>query len=124
MTLRLFSMRDMAMTESRLQEKLFELTERLAAIQRDRRAGLDPDSQERAAQLENYDVLDRLADEAHEEVEKVRAAVRRLHTGSYGLCIACGDAIDESRLAAYPQASHCMVCAAPAAPAPPRRTAV
>ena len=42
--------------------------------------------------------------------EQVIAALRRLDGGSYGLCLACGEAIDANRLEAIPAAGLCRSC--------------
>jgi DnaK suppressor protein len=40
----------------------------------------------------------------------VRAALRRIHDGSFGTCIDCEWAISPKRLAAVPWASRCIAC--------------
>jgi DnaK suppressor protein len=40
----------------------------------------------------------------------VKAALRRIRDGSYGVCIECESAISERRLAAVPWASRCIQC--------------
>ena len=42
--------------------------------------------------------------------EAIVAAERRLAKGDYGLCEACGEAIDFARLEAQPAASRCLRC--------------
>ncbi|QJW85067.1 TraR/DksA family transcriptional regulator [Ramlibacter terrae] len=46
------------------------------------------------------------------ELAQVNAALLRVHEGSYGVCDACGDDIDERRLAAVPTARFCTGCRA------------
>lgn len=41
----------------------------------------------------------------------VVAALQRLDKGAYGICQQCGGAIDQARLAAWPDASLCIACA-------------
>jgi RNA polymerase-binding transcription factor DksA len=43
--------------------------------------------------------------------EQVRAALRRLESGTYGKCLACGEAISAERLEALPYVSLCTPCA-------------
>ncbi len=43
-------------------------------------------------------------------LESVNAAVRRIHEGEYGNCIACGDRIQAKRLEALPWANYCLDC--------------
>lgn len=44
------------------------------------------------------------------EVRDIDAALRRILTGSYGVCVQCGAAIGEKRLQAYPTAKRCLEC--------------
>ncbi|CAI6020678.1 TraR/DksA C4-type zinc finger protein [Cohnella sp. JJ-181] len=41
-------------------------------------------------------------------LEKIEAAIRRMDTGEYGICAACGKFIDPERLEAMPTAVYCM----------------
>jgi DnaK suppressor protein len=43
-------------------------------------------------------------------LRQVRAALRRIHDGSYGTCIECDWAISPKRLVAVPWASRCIQC--------------
>ncbi|RRQ20811.1 hypothetical protein [Thiohalobacter thiocyanaticus] len=54
------------------------LRERLAAIRQDYAAGLDPDSEERAQQLENAEVLAAIARTTAEELEEVERLLQGL----------------------------------------------
>ena len=57
--------------KSELIAKRDELLERLIAIEKDYRQGLDPDSGERAVQLENAEVLDGIARAARDELNSI-----------------------------------------------------
>jgi len=61
-----------------LLSKRDELRERLEAIERDYRQGLDADSEERAVQLENAEVLDGIARAAREELERIEKELAAL----------------------------------------------
>ena len=93
-----------------LQEKA-ELSERLNKIKADVTGGLEADSKEQAAQLENQEVLDALANEATEQLQLITQALQRMEEGTYGTCIGCGTEIDSRRLEARPYAPHCIACA-------------
>lgn len=54
------------------------LRERLEAIRNDLRQGLDRDAEERAIQLENYEVLEGIARAANEELERIEERLRAL----------------------------------------------
>ena len=43
---------------------------------------------------------------------EIDQALQRLHSGSYGLCSACGEPISAARLQAAPQAPRCVACEA------------
>ncbi len=44
------------------------------------------------------------------EVRDIDAAQRRILTGTYGICVTCGEPIDPKRLEAYPTAKRCLEC--------------
>ena len=92
-------------------QKKDELSARLAKITANLRRGYEADSKERAKQLEDNEVVDALGNEARTEIVKISAALRRLDTGDYGLCVECGLPIHEARLKAYPYADECIECA-------------
>jgi len=94
-----------------LLQKKEELDARLTRITSNVRRGLDDDSEERAMQLEDSEVVDALGNEAREEIEKIAAALQRMDTGEYGLCAECGESVGDSRISAYPYAIECIDCA-------------
>lgn len=71
----------------------------------------DADFEDVAPYVANDEVLEGLDAAARAEVVDVRAALRRLDDGTYGLCADCGDAIEAGRLASLPQARMCTDCA-------------
>ncbi len=56
--------------------------------------------------------LTALLRQARETEAEVRAALRRLDDGTYGVCAGCGGAIAPARLEARPTARTCIECAA------------
>ncbi len=94
-----------------LEEKKTELTTRLERINANLRRGYEADSKERAKQLEDNEVVDALGNEAREELAKISAALQRLETDDYGICVECGLPINEGRLKVYPYADECIDCA-------------
>jgi len=52
----------------------------------------------------------RNADRESKQLREVKAALRRLDDGSYGVCVECEWTINANRLAAVPWASRCIVC--------------
>lgn len=94
-----------------LEVKKEELTVRLDRIHANLRRGSEADSKERAKQFEDNEVVDALGNEAREELTKISAALQRLDSGEYGLCVECGLAIEPGRLNVYPYADECIECA-------------
>lgn len=71
----------------------------------------DADSQERAQQAENDEVLEGLEAQTREEIEQIRAALGRIDSGDYGTCVTCGEDIADGRLEALPFTAVCIECA-------------
>jgi len=94
-----------------LKTKKEELTIRLDRIHANLRRGSDADSKERAKEFEDNEVVDALGNEAREELAKISAALQRLDSGEYGICIGCGTGIEPGRLQVYPYADECIECA-------------
>jgi RNA polymerase-binding transcription factor DksA len=44
------------------------------------------------------------------EIRDLAAARKRMETGEFGICVDCGEAIDPTRLAAFPAAARCTIC--------------
>jgi len=97
--------------KQRLEEKRDELTTRLDRITANVRRSLDSDSEERAKQLEDSEVVDALGNEARAELKKISVVLGRMESGDYGLCSDCGDQIAQKRIEAYPYATECIDCA-------------
>lgn len=58
------------------------------------------------------DLADVLLERCHEAMQEIEAALIRVGTGSYGLCLACGSAIPYERLEIVPAADRCVACQA------------
>ena len=101
-------------TRQHLEERLTRLMQRLHKVEGNRRRErnpLDPDWQEQAITRQNDEVLDGLDAEGQLELKRIRAALHRLDSGTYGTCIACGEPIAPARLEALPYAVQCIACA-------------
>lgn len=44
------------------------------------------------------------------EIQKIQAALSRMASGTYGLCVNCGEPIGFERLQAWPLANRCVEC--------------
>lgn len=98
----------------KLEAKRVELEERLSGIARDIRhedRDIELDSQERAIEVENEEVLNALGESGQEELQAVMQALSRLDQGNYGICSQCGEAISMTRLEALPYTAVCINCA-------------
>lgn len=104
-------MPDLAKARKVLEAQLAELEGRLAHIERDLAEPLDPDSSERAVQMEDDESLEGQAAVVSREVASTRRALMRVEDGSYGICVECGADISENRLAARPESALCIDCA-------------
>ena len=44
------------------------------------------------------------------EIRDIEAALLRINTGAYGVCIECDDDMEVDRLRAFPTATRCLLC--------------
>lgn len=61
--------------------------------------------------LQNQAMAQETERRRHQELERIRSALKRLANGEYGDCLACGEAIAPKRLAFDPSAALCIDCA-------------
>ena len=87
------------------------LENRLAGVTRDLSSEHSADSAEQVTERENEDVLRNLQEETRAELQQVRAAIKRIEDGEYGVCSSCGGKISGGRLEALPYATLCIKCA-------------
>ena len=92
---------------------------RVGTIEADLRSAHDRDSQERAGEVENDDVLTQLDEMSLAELHQIREALRRMQNGTYGTCAGCGRPIGVERLSAVPTATTCVACTFRATPLTP-----
>ena len=101
-------------TRLELTERQNRLHARLVAIRGDiqrKKGPVEADFEEQATQRENDEVLDELEVATRRELEQVNAAIERMDSGVYGICLQCEESINERRLAAMPSAVLCVRCA-------------
>ena len=96
--------------EAQLHERLAELLQRVGKIEGDLRSAHDADWPERANELQNDEVLEGLDAMTLEEVQQIRSALKRIDSGTYGVCTGCGRPMGAARLAAMPTAVACVTC--------------
>ncbi len=97
--------------EQQLRARLEHLGRRAGLLEGALRGPHDDDSQERATEVENDEVLQRLDDATRQEVIDIRQTLHRIATGTYGICERCHRPIGRSRLNAVPTAPACIDCA-------------
>ena len=95
----------------KLREREKQLMGRLGKIEADLGSPRPKDSEDRALQAENDEVLERLDRSERAELDAIRAALARIAAGSYARCTACGGEIGMGRLAALPFTDVCVDCA-------------
>ena len=55
-------------------------------------------------------VLSAMSHADAQSLDEVIAAIQRLDTGAYGVCLGCGARIEPARLRAVPEAAQCVEC--------------
>lgn len=104
-------MTDLAKAQATLEAQLQELETRLSHIGRDLSEPHDPDSSERAVQMEDDESLEGQGRLITREIASAKHALGRVGNGSYGVCVQCGEDISENRLEVRPEAALCINCA-------------
>ncbi|MCP5055448.1 MAG: TraR/DksA family transcriptional regulator [bacterium] len=97
--------------QKRLEERRRKIGRRVGRITDDLRRTPDPDSEERATEAENDEVLEGLDAAGRQEFDAIEAALLRIAAGTFGTCAQCGGAIDERRLEVIPHTPTCVDCA-------------
>jgi DnaK suppressor protein len=108
-----FADRDVNDVRIELQWKRNDLALRLERIRRDAMHRLRPlsaDFSDRAQEVENDEVLERLEASTATLQRQYDHALARLDAGQYGVCEKCGDTIEPQRLEVMPQATTCLSC--------------
>lgn len=93
-----------------LEQRLEKLTGRLGQIDSELRSPGPADSEDRASESENLEVLERLSVAERDELQAIRRALGRIREGSYGRCSSCGRDIARERLDALPYTTLCVSC--------------
>jgi DnaK suppressor protein len=104
-------MTDPAAARARLEAMLAELEGRQQRIADDLDEPLNPDSSERAVEMEDDVSLEGQAALVAREIASVKRALGRIDEGTYGECMRCGEDIAPARLEARPEAALCIDCA-------------
>lgn len=69
-----------------------------------------PDPTDRATLESDRNFMLRIRDRERKLIGKIREALQRIDTDSYGICESCGDEISEQRLKVRPVTTLCFEC--------------
>jgi RNA polymerase-binding transcription factor DksA len=93
---------DVKAREQQLKERLAELEGRLHRIEDHLEQPPDQDWEDNAIESEMDQVLEGLGHAGNAEIQAIYAALARLKSGIYGVCVRCGDDVSEERLDVLP----------------------
>lgn len=97
--------------EAKLQADLAELEERQKRVEADLATPLTADASDRVTEAEDDAGLEAEAVTIARRIASVKRALVRIHDGTYGECVQCGEAISPERLEVRPEAALCIDCA-------------
>jgi len=69
-----------------------------------------PDPSDRATLESDRNFTLRIRDRERKLIGKIKEALERIETGTYGICEVCGEEISEARLIARPVTTFCIDC--------------
>jgi DnaK suppressor protein len=99
--------------KKRLEDRQNELRHTVNRTTQDgREADLESaqDIADRAAQSYNKEFLFHQSNNERQLLQMVESALSRIHEGTFGQCISCGEEINPKRLEAVPWTRHCIEC--------------
>jgi DnaK suppressor protein len=69
-----------------------------------------PDPTDRASHEANRNFMLRIRDREHKLINKIKSALDRIDSGTYGICETCEEYISVERLKARPVTTQCIDC--------------
>ena len=69
-----------------------------------------PDPTDRASLESDRNFMLRIRDRENKLIKKIKTALDRIETGTFGICEKCGEDISVKRLKARPVTTHCIDC--------------
>jgi RNA polymerase-binding transcription factor DksA len=94
-----------------LEARLSDLKGRLQEIEVELDSHQSPDWEELATEREGDEVLEGMGLSGQQEIRMIEAALQRIESGDYGICVKCGAEIGEARLNVLPFTPFCRTCA-------------
>ncbi len=98
--------------KAQLEARLAELQGRLRRIDDELDQPHSTMFSEAAVEREGDEVLEDLGAAGLQEIRMIEAALDRIASGDYGVCVTCGERISDARLDALPYTPKCRDCAA------------
>jgi DnaK suppressor protein len=92
------------------QEELLRLVSKSEHDGREADEEATQDIADKAANSYTKEFLFHQSDENRRLLQLVNEALERIKNGSYGLCVACHEDVQQKRLDAVPWARHCIEC--------------
>ena len=92
------------------------LNEVLGGVEKSQKPGKEgelaplPDISDDAAQAYSREVMSNLDEQGWNKLKQVEAALEKIKSGGYGICMHCEQSIPEGRLTIQPFAEHCVSC--------------
>ena len=103
-------MSDYSTIRSNLEAQLARLLERAEEIEERLSDPNETDSEERAKETADDEVLASVGDVTKKEIVQIRQAINQIDHGNYGTCLRCGNKIAPERLEVLPFATTCASC--------------
>ncbi len=107
----------LALLENKLREQQAELRAEVkeeraeSDNERDRRSAREVQDRGDEANTDQWREANAAMIDHHvDEISGIQAALSRVDSGTYGLCVDCGEVIGFQRLQAYPSANRCLQC--------------
>jgi RNA polymerase-binding transcription factor DksA len=97
--------------KSQLETRLRDLLARLATIDAELDSHQSKDWEDLATERESDEVLEGMGLSGQQEIRQIEAALGRIASGDYGVCVTCGDPISGERLDVLPYTPFCSTCA-------------
>jgi len=94
-----------------LETRLRDLHARLVTIETELDTHESKDWEDLATERESDEVLEGMGLSGQQEIRQIEAALARIGSGEYGICVTCGEPISEERLDVLPYTPFCRDCA-------------